>query len=405
MGDFIEKVKTNPIVAHLLRAAQRFNTRLGNQFGAAITYFSVLAMVPILMFAFATTGFVLTELRPELLDQVKDQLLSSLSGVPEGVGGQVSELIESFLTNWRGVGIVGLLSAMYSGAGWAGNLKSAVRAQWRPEFDMSEQKRFIVVEVLINLLILVGLLVLVVLTFGLATTSTSMADTIIGWLGWQDVPGIGWILRLAPILASALAGWVLFVYLYKVLPQTPVPFKHIAKGALIGSIGLAALQYLTTFLVSSFTGNPAAALFGPVIVLMLFFNLFARLILFVAAWIATSVQPVTPVELTDVDKPLVDVPESDVESWQFDDDQPQKPGVDYRTPASAAWQGQQAREIGPDEWVIPPEPDESIPVNQKVAAQAVKVGSVTGWVVGAATGMGLGAFITRFITNRTKRKK
>ena len=33
------KVQRNPVIAHLLRAAERFNDRLGNQFGAAITYF------------------------------------------------------------------------------------------------------------------------------------------------------------------------------------------------------------------------------------------------------------------------------------------------------------------------------------------------------------------------------
>lgn len=43
------KVQRNPVIAHLLRAAERFNDRLGNQFGAAITYFSFLSMIPILM--------------------------------------------------------------------------------------------------------------------------------------------------------------------------------------------------------------------------------------------------------------------------------------------------------------------------------------------------------------------
>ena len=37
-----EKVQRNPIIAHLLRATERFNDRMGNQFGAAITYFSFL---------------------------------------------------------------------------------------------------------------------------------------------------------------------------------------------------------------------------------------------------------------------------------------------------------------------------------------------------------------------------
>ena len=51
-----EKVQRNPIIAHLIRAAERFNDRLGNQFGAAITYFSFLSMIPILMVSFAAAG-------------------------------------------------------------------------------------------------------------------------------------------------------------------------------------------------------------------------------------------------------------------------------------------------------------------------------------------------------------
>lgn len=37
-----EKIQRRPMIAHLLRATERFNDRLGNQFGAAITYFSFL---------------------------------------------------------------------------------------------------------------------------------------------------------------------------------------------------------------------------------------------------------------------------------------------------------------------------------------------------------------------------
>lgn len=49
----VNKTVRQPIVAHLLRAAERFNDRLGNQFGAAITYFSFLSLIPIMMVAFA----------------------------------------------------------------------------------------------------------------------------------------------------------------------------------------------------------------------------------------------------------------------------------------------------------------------------------------------------------------
>jgi membrane protein len=33
--------------AHFIRALERFNDRLGSQFGAAITYFSFLSLIPI----------------------------------------------------------------------------------------------------------------------------------------------------------------------------------------------------------------------------------------------------------------------------------------------------------------------------------------------------------------------
>ena len=47
---FVTWFKAIPSVAHIIRAVDRFNDRLGSQFGAAITYFSFLSLIPILMF-------------------------------------------------------------------------------------------------------------------------------------------------------------------------------------------------------------------------------------------------------------------------------------------------------------------------------------------------------------------
>ena len=47
----VKGLKHVPAVAHVLRMNTRYATRLGNQFAGAITYFSLLAMVPIIMFA------------------------------------------------------------------------------------------------------------------------------------------------------------------------------------------------------------------------------------------------------------------------------------------------------------------------------------------------------------------
>jgi membrane protein len=261
--------------------------------------------VPILMFAFAACGFTLTVLRPDVLERVQAAIMVQLQGAPEDLQAKLTGLIGGLLRNWASVGLVGLFSSMYSSAGWAGNLKSAVRAQTRPLFDMKERKRFILLEVLLNFAILLGLLVILAVTFALAVMATSLTGTIVHWLALDGVPAINVLLRIVGPILSAIAGWAMFVYLYKVLPEDKFPFRIIAWGALIGSAGLFVLQYLTGFLMGMFSGNPAAAVFGPVIVLMLFFNLFARLNLYVAAWIATSVQPAVADQIQEFDRPLL----------------------------------------------------------------------------------------------------
>lgn len=351
------RIKNRPGVAHLLRAAERFTGRLGNQFGAAITYFSVLALVPIIMLGFSILGFVLVVSRPDLLTEVLASISDALGSADQETKDGVLDVAETSLRQYAAIGIIGLLSAMYAGAGWAGNLKEAVRAQWRPNFDLKVKKENPVLKLVVNLGILLGLLVAVAITFAVSSVATALSGTIISWFGLDDISFMGPVLRFVPLLISLGAGWVLFMLLYLVLPETRAPGRALRRGALIGAVGLAVLQYLTTFLMAQFAGNPAAALFGPVIVLMLFLNLFAQLILFVAAWISTA------------DAPAFVLCEQ----------------AAAREQAELAQAAAEAEEAQPQ-----PEP-ELVP--QHVAIQSVRVGMAAGYLTGAATGAGLGAII------------
>ena len=83
MGDLMKRVMAWPWVAHLLRAIDRFSSRLGNQFAAAITYFSVLAIVPVLMIAFSILGLTIEVLRPDLAETLLEAIevrLQTVSG-------------------------------------------------------------------------------------------------------------------------------------------------------------------------------------------------------------------------------------------------------------------------------------------------------------------------------------
>ncbi len=345
MPEWLEKLKANPQVAHLLRMQERFTARLGNQFAAAITYFSVLSIVPVLMFAFSLLGMVLTVFRPDLMADVRSLITTQFQNNP--IGTQILSIMENALSNWAAIGIIALLIFAYSGATWVANLKSAIRAQMRPDFSEAEKKSNIVVETLTNLGILVALLVTILVMFSVAAAVTAFSEQVIDLLNLPDGPLTTVLLFLAPIPVSLVIGFGLFAFLYRVSYQQPIPRNTFLKGALSGALGLAALQYLASFITGLFSGNAAAALFGPVIIVMLFFNLFATLILMIAAWMATYQQ-----------EPV------------------------YRSPL--------AKDVGD----APAEMEEPVPmVREAVAQQAMKVGMGTGYVIGAATGVGLGAVI------------
>ncbi|HJY46962.1 MAG TPA: YhjD/YihY/BrkB family envelope integrity protein [Propionibacteriaceae bacterium] len=349
MPERIERLKQRPWIAHMVRTVQRYLSRLGTQFAAATTYFSVLAIVPIMMVAFSITGFVLTVVQPGLLDDVADAVAKALGGADAATREKILDLVNNALSSFWTIGIVGLVVALYTGAKWMGHLKNAVRTQWRPGFDLRPQKINIVIKTLGNLVLLAGLLIGMAVMFGLTSLSTSLANTVVGWLGLSDQPWIAPLLRVSSIVISIGAGWLIFMYLYTVLPETREPWSVVRRGALLGSIALVALQFVAGYVISAFRGNPAAVVFGPVIVLMLFFNLFAQLVLFVAAWIATAEHEAIPVP-----------PEEEVTT---------EPKAER----------QEQPDEGPN---LVPEP---------VAARSVRAGMGAGYVTGAATGVGLGA--------------
>ena len=341
-------------IAHIMRAVQRYLGRLGSQFAAATTYFWVLALVPILMVAFSITGFVLTVVYPDFLDNVADAVTEALGSTDTATRDKILSVVNTALQQYWTIGIVGLVTGLYAGAKSMGHLKNAVRTQWRPGFDLRPQKINIIVQWLGNLLLLLGLLLGLAVTFGLSSLSTSLAGTVVRFLGLGDQAWTEPLLRISSVVVSIAAGWLIFMYLYTVLPETREPWSVVRRGALLGSIALVALQYLAAFLIKAFQGNPAAAIFGPVIVLMLFFNIFAQLILFIAAWIATAEHAAIPVATAEEEE------ERELSTVPTPERQP-------------------TEDVKPN--VVP----------EAVAARSVRVGMGAGYVTGAATGVGLGA--------------
>jgi membrane protein len=281
-----------PWLDHLVRAGQSYSAHHGDHYAAAITFFSVLSLVPLLMIAFAAAGFVLAG-NPGLLRELQDQIQTA---APAGLAGTLNGVIDGAIASRRGVGIIGLLGALYSGLGWISNLREALTAQWRSsqgrsspdQDDQSPESGGFLRTKMVDLLALLGLGVALVVSFALTGVGTAFARTLLQVSGLADIPGAQLALTALAVVASVAGMWLVFLWVIARLPRQPVPLRRAMRAAWLGAIGFEILKQGFAIYLDSVTSSPTGQLFGPVIGLMVFAYFVSRFLLFLTAWAAVA---------------------------------------------------------------------------------------------------------------------
>lgn len=275
-----------PVVAHLLRTIERFNDRLGSQFGAAITYFSFLSLIPILMVSFAAVGFVLAS-NQNLLTELINKIVNSISDPT--LASTLENTVNTAIRQRTTVGLTGLMLALYSGVSWVGNLREAIRAQSRDVWERKENdtdplwRRYIR-----DFISLTGLMLALVIALSLNSIAGSAQVSIIQALGLEHVEWLRPVMTAIALSISVTANYLIFLWIFWILPRHQPQRKALLRGTLLAAIGFEIIKFIMTFTLPKLATSPSGAAFGSVLGLMAFFYFFARLTLFCAAWIATA---------------------------------------------------------------------------------------------------------------------
>lgn len=270
-----------PWFDHTVRAASRYQDQKGDYYAAGMTYFSVLALFPLLMVAFAAAGFVLVG-QPEWLDQIRDQISQN---VPGSLGETINSLIDTAVESRTSVGIIGLLGALYAGLGWMANLRAALTAMWE---SVHEQGSFLATK-LKDLAALVGLGVALAVSLGLsALNGGSVMRSLLELVNLDEAPGVGVLLRIVSVLLALLATSAVFTWVISRLPREPVPLRSAVKGGVIAAVGFEIFKQVAAVYLASVTNGPAGVVFGPIIGLLVFVFTTSRFLLFATAFAATT---------------------------------------------------------------------------------------------------------------------
>jgi membrane protein len=214
-----------------------------------------------------------------------DRLTSAVTtAMPGGAGELIGKTITEARDKATGIGIISLVLVLFTGTGWVANLRTAAQEMW----GVTVNARNFVLEKLSDLVTLVGLGLTMLVSIGLSAAASSVTLYLVKLAGLSHIPGASILTRIIAIAAAMLADIGMFYYVIRVLPRQKVPFRAVFSGALLGAVAMEILKFVATYYLPKVASSPAAGIFGTFVVLLIWINFMARIMLFAVTWTATS---------------------------------------------------------------------------------------------------------------------
>ncbi|WP_326951878.1 YihY/virulence factor BrkB family protein [Amycolatopsis sp. NBC_01286] len=260
----------------------RYRERDGDHYAAAMTFFSLLALVPLIMVAVSVAGFVLAGDR--LLAAELDRVIAA--SLPPELGGQVTNVVHTVVGERGRIGILALAVAVYSGWSWISNVRDAVTAMLGQERTPRPLLRGIAADVVA----LAGVGIAMAVSFGLASLTGAAGAWVLDLIGLTG--GFAHVVLVAgSLLLGLAANWLVIAWCLARLPRRALPLRSTLRPAGAAAVGLGAIQQAGGLYLHLLGRSPAVATFGTLVGVLLFGYLIVRWLLMVTVWITVRDDP------------------------------------------------------------------------------------------------------------------
>jgi membrane protein len=239
--------------------------------GAAIAFYVVTSLAPILLIVVAVAGIVFGE------EAVRGSLVKELGGV---FGQQGGELIQTMLARssdksaGAAASILGLITVLITASGVFGEMQSALNRTW--DVDTSNQPWFSMIRARAASLGLVAALGF----FLIVSLAASAALAALGnYLGSHTAFAPLLLAGLNTVI-SLLLFTLLFAAIFKTLPDTPIPWRNVISGALITAILFTIGKSLIGWYLGTTAASSGYGAAGALILILLWSYYSAQIFLF-----------------------------------------------------------------------------------------------------------------------------
>ncbi len=239
---------------------------------AALTYYTIFALAPLLVIAVAVAGVVFGDaaVQGEIVAEIQDEVGEEAATVIQNL---ISNASTSESSTFATVASTALL--LVAASGLFNQLRRTLNMIWglRPAPENGILNVIRQRALAFGMVLVVGLLML--LSFATSTMITVVGDSLSVWL-----PGIGALLPQINFLASLVILTMLFALLFKVLPDAHLTWKDVLLGAAVTTFLFMLGRYLITLYLTHSSSTSAYGAAGSLVLILLFVYYSAQIFLF-----------------------------------------------------------------------------------------------------------------------------
>lgn len=253
------------------RAVRDFASDSGTIYAAAITYYLLLSVFPLLVIGVAIIGLLARD--AGFQERTVDQITSVLP-TGSGVRAQVEDIVASVARPRSGVlGLVALLGAFWTASGVFGALRKALNNAFDVPMKRSYFRR--------RLYDFASVFVVVFLAIASAALTATLALVRSFFSRWFDgmLSTIGW--GLVYFLFPLVLSFTFFLLVYRLIPNYTLHWRDLTTGALVAAFGFEIAKALFTIYLSTFASyNEVYGALGSLIALLVFVYIVANITIF-----------------------------------------------------------------------------------------------------------------------------
>jgi membrane protein len=261
----------------LTKAFSNWNEHKAIRLGAALAYFAIFAIAPVLIIAMAIAGLVYGR------EAIEGNIVRSISGV---VGSSTAVFVQGLIQSASQPGesviavIVGVAGILLSSTGLFFQLKDALNTVWevapKPGYRLMDMVRDNALAFTMVLALGVLMLVSLLLTAGVSA---------VGSLFGSVLPGDGTIWRLADFGLSFCLVTLLFAGIFKFLPDIHIRWSEVWPGAILTALLFTLAQVVLGILIRLVNLGLAFGAAGALVIILIWVNLVSLILLFGAEFI------------------------------------------------------------------------------------------------------------------------